>query len=313
MKKELSVNDQYKLAILKINDFSASDEELDALRQLIVEYNSNPNVNDKNKVKNEYLSFNRLYLASDNGKTGERTLNLNIGTAYNCYECLNGFCNVQKQLRNQEFAKLSKQRCYALSDSNRIIRNLTYDLINYIVFNSLPLDELIRQVKLELDANDYDYLRFNERGSFYGIDSFWKCDAIAESVEIVAYSYTSNRDLFFNVQDKCSMTLNLSLGLEDVEDVEIQDFKQTIVVMDDYDTVRQVFEDERFVLCSADCSNCSNCKDRSKHQITVFILHGNGHNWEITDFLSSDEAKAMRREARLQNMAFLLASEKPIC
>ena len=306
---ELSINDQYKLDILKTNDFSASSEEIEALKQLILDYNQNPEVNDKNKVDEEYLSFDKLYLGSDNGKTGERTLNLNIGTAYNCFECLKGFCNVQKQLRNKEFAKLNKQQCYALSDNNRLLKLLTYDLINYIVFNSLPLDELIRQIKAELEKNDYDYLRFNERGSFYGIESFKRCDAIAESVkdDVVAYSYTSNKDLFFDVWNSCCMTLNLSLGLEDVDSVQIQDYKQTIVVMDEYDAVRQILNDDRFILCSEDCSNCSKCKNKDSTKITVFILHGNGHNWETTDFMTPREAKSIKRQARYNNMAFLVS------
>ena len=306
--KELNENDQYKLAILKTNDFSGSESEIEALKQLIIDYNNNPNVNDKNKVNPAYLSFDRLYLGSDNGKTGEKTINLNISTAYNCYECLKGFCNVQKQLRDKKFDKLNKQKCYALSDSNRLIKNLTYDLINYIVFVTMPLDSLVKQVKAVILANDYDYLRFNERGSFYSLESFKKCDAIAKALKgyVVAYSYTSNKDLFFNVQDTCCMTLNLSLGLDDIDSVQIQDYKQTIVVMDDKETVRKVFNDDRFLLCSESCTNCSKCKNKDNKKITVFILHGNGHNWEITDFLTVSEAKTLKRIARFENMEFLV-------
>ena len=131
----------FKFSIVKAIDFSASKDELEKLKKIILDYNNNPLVDEKNKVNEDYLSFDKLYL-SQNDKTGPHTINMNISSGFYCYECIKGHCNVQDTL-NSKKGKFDKIICYSLANNNRLAITMTYGLINYIVFNTLPIDELV--------------------------------------------------------------------------------------------------------------------------------------------------------------------------
>ena len=51
----------FKFSIVKAIDFSASKDELEKLKEIILDYNNNPLVDEKNKVNENYLSFDKLY------------------------------------------------------------------------------------------------------------------------------------------------------------------------------------------------------------------------------------------------------------
>ena len=298
----------FKLSIVKAMDFSASKDELEKLKKIILDYNNNPLVDEKNKINKKFLSFDKLYL-SQNDKTGPHTINMNISSGFYCYECIKGHCNVQNTL-NSKKGKFDKIICYSLANNNRLARTMTYGLINYIVFNTLPIDELVRQIKRAIDATNSYYLRFNEMGSFYSLDSFWKCDKIAKILkeDVISYSYTSNKKLFDKVHKDSFMTLSLSLGFADVDNVKIEDYKQTIVIQDNYETIKPLLDDDRFIFCNEACSNCSQCKNKDNNKITVFIRHGAGHSYHLTDVIGIECFKNKQRHSMFKNMSFVSKS-----
>ena len=53
--------EEFKLSIVKTMDFSASKDELEELKEIILDYNNNPLVDEKNKVNEDFLSFDKLY------------------------------------------------------------------------------------------------------------------------------------------------------------------------------------------------------------------------------------------------------------
>ena len=52
--------EEFKISIIKAMDFSCSKNEIEKLKTIILDYNNNPLVDEKNKVQEDYLSFDKL-------------------------------------------------------------------------------------------------------------------------------------------------------------------------------------------------------------------------------------------------------------
>lgn len=299
--------EQLKQAIFLSQDFTGSTTEIEALKEAIMDYQNNPEVASKNKLDDSFLNFDKLYFGLDNEKTGDKTGIINIGGALTCYECKKGYCNLQTAIRDLKGRNTEKIKCYALRNDNRLPYQVLTSINNYIVFNTLSLNDLIKQIKSFILENNCYYIRFNEKGSFYGLDSFNKCDDIAKALKsyAISYSYTSNKTLFDKVSKNCCMTLNFSLGLSNLSDVEIKDYKQTIIIKNDLNSIMEAINDDRLQFCLSDCSNCSKCKDKDNNLITAFIEHFPNAEYSINDVLSSVELNKLSREAMFKNMAFV--------
>lgn len=280
--------EELKKNITIYQTFKGSDKELRRLKEAVLNFTLKQKPNSRKRIKKEYLTFDKLFF-STNRKTGASVLNFNIGSALKCYECINGHCKVQEDGK--------KTSCYATRDNKRLPLLIQYDIINYIVFNSLPLNDIIKQVKEAIFKFEADYVRFNERGSFYSEKSFLKCDAIAKELKeyVTCYSYTSNTELFFKYHKNSNMVLNLSLGLSDIDKVAVKPYKQTIVINDDIDTVKKVLNDNRFNICVSNCSSCVKCINRHDKKVTAFVNHGPGHNKKLMDFMGKEEFFKLRK------------------
>lgn len=299
--------EQLKQAIFEAQDFSGSVAEIEALKQAVMDYQNNPAVADKNKLDDSFLSFDKLYFGEKNEKTGAKTCIVNIGGSLTCYECQNGFCNLQKAIRGKKGRNSEKIRCYGLRNDNRLPYQVLTSINNYIVFNTLSTNDLIKQIRTFILKNGSYYLRFNEKGSFYGLNSFLKCDDIAKALKsyVISYSYTSNKALFDKVEKTCFMRLNLSLGLAELSEIEIKDYKQTIIIKNDLDSITEAINDDRLQFCLSDCSNCSKCKDKDNKLITAFIEHSPTAEYSIEDVYSLVQLNKLSREAMIKNMAFV--------
>ena len=299
--------DRLKLGIVKNLNYSGSESEIEALKQVVLEYVNNPEVSGRNKPAPDFKLFEELHFVLDNDKTGRNTCNLNISSGFGCYECLKGHCNVQSNSKRQDGVKFENITCYSLANENRLPLSIIHDINNYIVFNTLSYDKILSQIKTFILENECFYLRFNEKGSFYSLDSFKTCDKIAMDLKnyVISYSYTSNKILFNEVYKTCFMALNLSLGFEDLTKVQKQDYKQTIVIEDNRDCLEFVMaHPETFKLCTGYCSGCSNCKDDDT-LVTVFIRHGAGHNKDLQYFMGVNFVTDLKRQALFKNMAFV--------
>ena len=296
--------DSYKLSIIKNMDFSGSKKELRNLKSIILDYNNNPDVDKRNKVDKELLNFEKMYV-SQNDKTGNYTENCNISSGFYCYECIKGHCKVQGGLKSNN--KFDKVTCYGLANHNRLARTMTQGLVNYIVFNSLSSKEIEEQILEAIEKHNSYYLRFNEIGSFFSLKSFKKCDKTAKSLkdQVISYSYTSNKRLFDKVHKNSHMTLSLSQGFANPDEIKVQDFKQTIVIPDNYESIKPLLEDDRFRFCNESCSNCCQCKDKDDKRITVFIQHGAGHKYKLKNAIGTKAFLYQQREGMFRNMAFI--------
>ena len=218
--------EQFIQELVKIQDFSGSEEEIEALTSLVVEF--------ANSIGFE-LPKGQLFLGT-NSKTGENVVNLSFTTAIHCPESIKGHCNVQKPLRDSLGLKTGeKQVCYACSINNRHIETTIKCVWNYILFHKLTVDEITKQIQRHILVNSCQYLRFNEYGSFIDEKNLKKCIAISNilvenGLILNSFSYTSNRYLFKKYQNVPNFVLSLSQGLDvDFESLDTS-IKQTAIV-----------------------------------------------------------------------------------
>ena len=309
-KEELSVE------LVKIQDFSGSEEEIEALTSLVVEFAESIGFE---------LPDGELFLGT-NSKTGESIVNLSLTSALHCPECIQGHCRVQKRIRDSEGLKTgNKQVCYACSINNRHIETVIKIVWNYIQFHKLDLETIIKQLKRHILVNNCQYLRFNEYGSFIDEKNIQKCITISNTLvndEYIrnSFSYTSNRYLFKKYQKVPNFVLSLSQGLDvDFESLDTS-IKQTAIVTlssvakmkHDRDkavengrkTLLPLLDNPNVVICCGDCSNCPYCKNKEDKRIVVFLRHGNGWDGHIDHYLTEDEYLNYLKQLHIDNNKF---------
>ena len=308
--------EQFIQELVKIQDFSGSEEEIEALTSLVVEFADSIGFN---------LPDRELFLGT-NSKTGESVVNLSFTTALHCPECIQGHCKVQKRIRDQKGLKTdNKQICYACSINNRHIETVVKIVWNYIQFHKLNIETVVKQLKKHILINNCQYLRFNEYGSFIDEENLNKCIQISnilveDGFIKNSFSYTSNRKLFKKYEKTPNFVLSFSQGLD--VDLEALDggFKQTAIVTLSsiakmkHDNVKAVengrkiliplLNNPNVVICCGDCSKCPYCKDKEDKRIVVFLRHGNGWDGHIDHYLSETEYMEYLQQLHIDNNKF---------
>lgn len=302
--------------LIKIQDFSGSEDEIEALTSLVVEFAESIGFE---------LPNGELFLGT-NSKTGENVVNLSFTTAIHCPESIKGHCNVQKPLRDSLGLKTGeKQVCYACAINNRHIETVIKIAWNYIQFHKLDLETVIKQLKRYILANNCQYLRFNEYGSFIGEENIKKCIAISNTLVNSGYirnsfSYTSNRYLFKKYQNVPNFILSLSQGLDvDFESLD-SSIKQTAIVTlssvakmkhnkdkaieNGRKTLIPLLNNPNVVICCGDCSKCPYCKNKKDKRIVVFLRHGNGWDGHIDHYLTDNEYMEYLKQLHIDNNKF---------
>lgn len=302
--------------LVKIQDFSGSESEIEALTSLVIEFA-------------ESISFdlpNGALFLGTNSKTGENVVNLSFSSALHCPECIQGHCRVQKRIRGKDGLKTgNKQICYACSINNQHIKTVIKCIWNYIQFQSLSVKEIVEQLKKHILVENCQYLRFNEYGSFIDEDNLNKCIAISNMLVKAgfiknSFSYTSNRKLFNKYNDVPNFVLSLSQGLD--ADLEALDssIKQTAIVTlssvakmkhnnvkaveNGRKTLIPLLNNPNVVICCGDCSKCPYCKDKNDKRVVVFLRHGNGWNGHIDHYLTDNEYMEYLKQLHIDNNKF---------
>lgn len=308
--------EEFLQELIKIQDFSGSEEEIEALTSLVVEFAESIGFE---------LPEGQLFLGT-NSKTGESIVNLSFTSALHCPECIQGHCRVQKRIRDKYGLKTgNKQVCYACSINNRHIETVIKIVWNYIQFHKLDLKTVIKQLKRHILINNCQYLRFNEYGSFINEQNIQKCITISNTLVNDGYirnsfSYTSNRYLFKKYQNVPNFVLSLSKGLDvDFESLDTSIKQTAIVTLSSVAKMKHerekaikngrkillpLLNNPNVVICCGDCSNCPYCKNEEDKRIVVFLRHGNGWDGHINHYLTEDEYLNYLKQLHIDNNKF---------
>lgn len=308
--------EEFLQELVKIQDFSGSEDEIEALTSLVVEF--------ANSIGFE-LPKEQLFLGT-NSKTGKYVVNLSFTSALHCPESIKGHCNVQKPLRDSYGLKTSeKQVCYACAINNRHIETTIKCIWNYIQFYKLTVNEIKEQIKRHILVNNCQYLRFNEYGSFIDEKCLQKCitisNALVEDGLIKnSFSYTSNRYLFKRYKKVPNFVLSLSQGLDvDFESLD-SSIKQTAIITlssvsqmkhnrdkaveNGRKTLLPLLDNPNVVICCGDCSKCPYCKNNEDKRVVVFLRHGNGWDGHIDHYLTDNEYMEYLKQLHIDNNKF---------
>lgn len=302
--------------LIKIQDFSGSEEEIEALTSLVVKFAESIGFE---------LPDGELFLGT-NSKTGESIVNLSFTSAIHCPEAIKGHCNVQKPLRDMNGAKNgNKQVCYACSINNRHIETTIKCIWNYIWFHKLTVDQITDQIKRHILVNSCQYLRFNEYGSFIDEENLQKCIAISNilvegGLILNSFSYTSNKRLFKKYSNIPNFVLSYSQGLDiDFEALDYSIKQTAIVTLSSVAKMKHnrdkaiengrkilipLLNNPNVVICCGDCSNCPYCKNNEDKRIVVFLRHGNGWDGHIDHYLTEDEYLNYLKQLHIDNNKF---------
>lgn len=308
--------EEFLQELVKIQDFSGSEDEIEALTSLIVEF--------AEQIGFE-LPNGELFLGT-NSKTGDNVVNCSFTTAIHCPEAIKGHCNVQKPLRDSLGLKTGeKQVCYACAINNRHIETTIKCVWNYILFHKLTVDKITDQIKRHILVNSCQYLRFNEYGAFIDEKNLQKCIEISNMLVkggLIknSFSYTSNKYLFKKYNETANFVLSYSQGLDvDVNTLDCS-IKQTAIISLSsvykmkHDNVKAIengrktllplLANPNVVICCGDCSNCPYCKNKDEKRIVVFLRHGNGWDGHIDHYLTEDEYLSYLKDLHLDNNKF---------
>lgn len=308
--------EEFLVELVKIQDFSGSEKEIEALTSLVVEFAESIGFE---------LPKGQLFLGT-NSKTGENVINLSFTSAIHCPEALKGHCNVQKPLRDMNGAKNgNKQVCYACSINNRHIETTIKCIWNYILFHKLTVDEITDQIKRHILFNSCQYLRFNEYGSFIDEKNLQKCIIISnmlveDGLILNSFSYTSNKRLFKKYSDVPNFVLSYSQGLDvDVEGLDCSIKQTAIITLSSiykmkHDNIKAIekgrktllplLDNPNVVICCGDCSKCPYCKNKEDKRIVVFLRHGNGWDGHIDHYLTDNEYMEYLKQLHIDNNKF---------
>lgn len=309
--------EQFIQKIIKIQDFSGSEKEIQALSEVLKEY--------CNQIGFE-LPKNKLFLGT-NGKTGANIVNLSFTSALHCPEAIQGHCKVQKRIRDNDGLKTgNKQICYACSINNLYIKTFIKNIHNYIVFNTISNKDIEKQLKSYIIENGALYLRFNEYGSFINENCLQRCLDIAKNLINSnyikkAFSYTSNRHYFEKYYDIDSdFVLSLSKGFNcNFDDIDTSIKSTSIVTLSSNmmwnnnpqkalkqgrEVLIPLLNNPDVVICCGNCSNCPYCKNNNDKRLVVFLRHGNGWNGHIEDYLTKSEYVSYLEKLHKDNIQF---------
>lgn len=310
------LKEEFLIELVKIQDFSGSEDEIEALTSLVVEFAESIGFE---------LPNGTLFLGT-NSKTGADVVNLSFSTAINCPEAIKGHCNVQKPLRDSYGMKTGeKQVCYACSINNRHIETTVKCIWNYIQFHLLSINEIVEQLRKHIIINNCSYIRFNEYGAFIDEENIQKCIKISNMLVECgliknSFSYTSNKYLFKKYNKTENFILSYSQGLDvDVESLDCS-IKQTAIITlssvykmkhekekaikNGRKTLLPLLNNPNIVICCGDCSNCPYCKNKEDKRVVVFIRHGNGWDGHIDHYLTEDEYLSYLEDLHLDNNKF---------
>lgn len=293
--------EEFIQTIIKNQGFSGSEHEIRTLKGIVEAYAESIGFE---------LTENTLFLGT-NGKTGSNIVNLSFTSAIHCPEAIKGHCKVQKPIRNLKGVKTgNKQICYACSINNRHIETFMKNVWNYIIFNTLTNDEIIKQIKSYILTNGALYLRFNEYGSFINEECIKRCITISNTLIKEGYiknsfSYTSNKHLFKKYCNVRGFVLSYSEGFKfDLNDLEPSIKKTGVVTLSSTamwknnpekalkqgrEVLIPLLNNPNIVICCGNCSNCPYCKNNNDKRLVLFLRHGNGWNGHIEDYLTEDE------------------------
>ena len=308
--------EEFLVELIKIQDFSGSEKEIEALTSLVVEFAESIGFE---------LPKGQLFLGT-NSKTGENVVNLSFTSAIHCPEALKGHCNVQKPLRDMNGAKNgNKQVCYACSINNRHIETTIKCIWNYILFHKLTINKITNQIKRHILVNSCQYLRFNEYGSFIDEKNLQKCIIISnmlveDGLILNSFSYTSNKRLFKKYSDVPNFVLSYSQGLDvDVEALDCSIKQTAIITLSSiykmkHDNIKAIekgrktllplLDNPNVVICCGDCSKCPYCKNKEDKRIVVFLRHGNGWDGHIDHYLTDNEYMEYLKQLHIDNNKF---------
>lgn len=308
--------EQFIQELVKIQNFSGSEKEIEALTSLVVKF--------AEQIGFE-LPDGQLFLGT-NSKTGESIVNLSFTSALHCPECIQGHCKVQKRIRDKDGLKTgNKQVCYACSINNRHIETIIKCVWNYIQFHLLTINEIVKQLKKHIIINNCSYLRFNEYGSFINEENIQKCIVISnilveDGLILNSFSYTSNKMLFKKYSDVPNFVLSYSQGLDiDFEALDCSIKQTAIVTLSSVAKMKHEREkaiengrkillpllaNPNVVICCGDCSNCPYCKNKEDKRIVVFLRHGNGWDGHIDHYLTEDEYLNYLKQLHIDNNKF---------
>lgn len=308
--------EQFIQELVKIQDFSGSEEEIEALTSLVVEFAESIGFE---------LPKGQLFLGT-NSKTGADVVNCSFTSAIHCPEAIKGHCNVQKPLRDSYGLKTGeKQVCYACAINNRHIETTIKCVWNYINFHLLSINEIVKQLKKHIILNNCSYLRFNEYGAFIDEKNIKKCVIISNILVKDGYirnsfSYTSNKHLFKKYNNVSNFVLSYSQGLDvDVESLDCSIKQTAIVTLSSVAKMKHnrdkaiengrkilipLLNNPNVVICCGDCSNCPYCKNKEDKRVVVFIRHGNGWDGHINHYLTEDEYLNYLKQLHIDNNKF---------
>lgn len=302
--------------LVQIQDFSGSENEIEALTSLVVEFAESIGFE---------LPKGQLFLGT-NSKTGENVVNLSFTSALHCPECIQGHCRVQKRVRNSTGMKTgNKQVCYACSINNRHIQTVIKVTWNYIQFHKLDLKTVIKQLKKHILVNNCQYLRFNEYGSFIDEKCLQKCITISNTLVgdgfiKNSFSYTSNMKLFNKYKEIPNIVLSLSKGLDvDFESLDSSIKQTAIITLSSVAKMKHnrdkavengrkillpLLNNPNVVICCGDCSKCPYCKNNEDKRVVVFLRHGNGWDGHIDHYLTDNEYMEYLKQLHIDNNKF---------
>ena len=310
------MKEEFIQAIVRNQDFSGSEREIRKLKGIVEAY--------ADSIGFELLE-NTLFLGT-NGKTGLNIVNLSFTTAIHCPEAIKGHCKVQKPIRNPDgFKTGNKHVCYACSINNRHIETFIKNEWNYIVFNTISDEAIIKQIKSYVLQNGALYLRFNEYGSFINEECLKRCINISNTLIKEGYiknsfSYTSNKYLFNKYCNVEGLVLSYSEGFNfDLNNLEPSIKKTGIVTLSSTamwknnpekalkqgrEVLIPLLNNPNIVICCGNCSNCPYCKNNNDKRIVLFLRHGNGWNGHIEDYLTETEYLEYLEKLHKDNIQF---------
>ena len=310
------MKEEFIQAIVRNQDFSGSESEIRKLKGIVEAY--------ADSIGFE-LPENTLFLGT-NGKTGLNIVNLSFTTAIHCPEAIKGHCKVQKPIRDTNGLKNgNKQVCYACSINNRHIESFIKNEWNYIVFNTISDEAIIKQIKSYILTNGALYLRFNEYGSFINEECIKRCINISNTLIKEGYiknsfSYTSNKHLFKKYCNVKGFVLSYSEGFNfDLNNLEPSIKKTGVVTLSSTamwnnnpekalkqgrEVLIPILNNPDVVICCGNCSNCPYCKNNNDKRLVLFLRHGNGWNGHIEDYLTETEYLEYLEKLHKDNIQF---------
>lgn len=243
----------------KINNNNQFINNTDYLKSLLDEYKG---ISATSKAL-DYVNNGVMPVKIGNEKIGDDTIIINTNHALNCYCSKKGYCNM-------------KEDCYAKKSSNTYVNSCLYNLAAEINFKKLSTEKIISDIEDVINSagSDVKFIRFNEAGDFINCDLFKKANKIAtyfmKKYSIISYTYTHNKKLEKDITDIYNSNIVLNYSYDVKTDLPV---KKCIVI--NKSDINNYINDNNYIICAGDCSNCSYCKNKAEKRIIIFVNHKN--------------------------------------